>query len=107
MEYLTIADYYPYSVIEFLSLCKEKKIKPIWGVKVFLEEDEVKKNKYAVTIYPQNNKGYKEIVQKLFSFDSPSNRIFPFEYVFSNLSKNCLIILESKKVEDINYFANH
>ena len=29
LNYLAIADYHPYEIIDFLSLCKEKKIKPI------------------------------------------------------------------------------
>jgi len=29
LNYLAIADYYPYEIINFLNLCKEKKIKPI------------------------------------------------------------------------------
>ena len=29
LDHLVIADYYPYEIIDFLSLCKEKKIKPI------------------------------------------------------------------------------
>jgi DNA polymerase III alpha subunit len=35
LNYLVIADYYPYEITEFFSLCKAKKIKPVWGVKIF------------------------------------------------------------------------
>jgi DNA polymerase III alpha subunit len=29
LNYLAISDYYPYEITDFISLCKEKKIKPI------------------------------------------------------------------------------
>src|SRR3954451_2439629 len=66
LKQLVIADYHPYEIIEFLNLCKEKEIKPIWGIKIFLR-DKPEGKKHSATIYPQNSKGYKEIVQKLFS----------------------------------------
>jgi DNA polymerase III alpha subunit len=52
---LAIADYYPYEITEFFNSCKAKKIKPIWGVKIFWQEKPEGK-KYSATIYPQNNK---------------------------------------------------
>ena len=104
LNYLAIADYYPYDIVEFFNSCKAKKIKPVWGVKIFLQENPQGK-KYSATIYPQNNKGYKEVLQKLFSPDAPNERIFSFDYVLSNLSKNCLIIFEAQKLEEAKYFA--
>ena len=101
---MAIADYYPYEIMEFFNSCKAKKIKPIWGVKIFLQEN-IQGKKYSTTIYPQNNKGYKEVLQKLFSPDSPNDRTFSFDYVLSNLSKNCLIVLEAQQIEEIKYFA--
>ena len=101
---MAIADYYPYEITEFFNSCKTKKIKPIWGVKVFLQEKPEGK-KYSAAIYPQNNKGYKEVLQKLFSPDSPNDRVFSLDYLLSTLSKNCLIIFEAQKVEEIKYFA--
>ena len=101
---MATADYFPYEIIEFFNSCKTKKIKPIWGVKVFCQEKPEGK-KYSATIYPQNNKGYKEVLQKLFSPDAPNDRTFSFDYVLSNLSKNCLIIFEAQKIEEIKYFA--
>ncbi|CAH1755736.1 9164_t:CDS:10 [Entrophospora sp. SA101] len=56
--------------------------------------------KYPATIYPQNNKGYKEVLQKLFSPDSPNDRTFSLDYVLANLSNNCLIIFEAQKLEE-------
>jgi DNA polymerase III alpha subunit len=90
--------------MEFFNSCKAKKIKPIWGVKVFLQENPQGK-KYSVTIYPQNNKGYKETLQKLFSPEVPDDRVFSFDYVLSGLSKNCLIVFEAQRLEEIKYFA--
>src|SRR3954467_7695536 len=91
--------------MEFFNSCKTKKIKPIWGVKIFLQEKPEGK-KYLATIYPQNSKGYKEIIQKLFSSDSPADRIFPLDFILSSLSKNCFIIFEAQKLEEIIFFAN-
>ncbi|CAG8456875.1 27251_t:CDS:2 [Gigaspora margarita] len=89
--------------MDFFSLCKSKKIKPVWGVKIFFREKPEGKKHFA-TIYPQNNKGYKEVLQKLFSPDSPNDRTFSLDYVLSNLSKNCLIVLEAQKLEEeVNY----
>jgi DNA polymerase III subunit alpha len=104
LSYLAIADYYPYEITEFFNSCKAKKIKPIWGVKIFWQEKPEGK-KYSATIYPQNNKGYKEVLQKLFSPDAPNDRTFSFDYVLSTLSKNCLIVLEAQKIEEMKYFA--
>lgn len=104
MKQLVIADYHPYEITDFFNLCKEKEIKPIWGIKVFLREKPEGK-KYSATIYPQNNKGYKESIQKLFSPDSPVDRIFSLDYLLFSLSKNCLIVFEAQKLEEINYFA--
>jgi hypothetical protein len=102
---LAIADYHPYEIIEFFNLCKAKKIKPVWGVKIFFWEKPEGK-KHSATIYPQNNKGYKEVLQKLFFPDSPNDRVFPLGYVLSNLSKNCLIVFEAQKLEEVKHFAN-
>ena len=66
LNYLAIADYYPYEIIDFFSLCKEKAIKPIWGVKIFGQENPPH-HKLSLTIYPQNNKGCKEVIQRLFA----------------------------------------
>ncbi|MEG7978510.1 MAG: hypothetical protein NY202_00910 [Mollicutes bacterium UO1] len=101
---MAVADYYPYEITEFFSLCRTKKIKPIWGVKIFLQE-KTEGKKYSATIYPQNNKGYKEILQKLFSPDSPNNRTFSPDYILSNLSKNCLVVFETEKIEEIKDVA--
>jgi len=101
---LAIADYCPYEITEFFNLCKDKKIKPVWGIKIFLRERPEEK-KYSATIYPQNNKGYKEVLQKLFSSDSPNDRTFSLNYLLFALSKNCLIIFEAQKIEEINFFA--
>jgi len=102
---LAIADYYPYEITDFFQACKTKKIKPIWGVKIFLQEKPEGK-KYSATIYPQNNKGYKETLQKLFSPDASNDRIFSLDYILSGLSKNCLIIFEAQRLEEIKYFAS-
>ncbi|KLL04542.1 MAG: DNA polymerase III subunit alpha [Mycoplasmataceae bacterium RV_VA103A] len=104
LNYLAIADYYPYEITEFLNLCKAKKIKPIWGVKIFLQEKSAGK-KIPATIYPQNNKGYKEIIQKLFAPDSPHDRTFSPAYIFPIFSKNCSLVLEAQKIEEIKYLA--
>ncbi|RHZ35580.1 PHP domain-containing protein [endosymbiont GvMRE of Glomus versiforme] len=104
LSYLAIADYHPYEIIEFFSFCKAKKIKPIWGIKIFFQE-KPEEEKYSATIYPQNNKGYKEVLQKLFSPDSPNDRTFSLNYILSNLSKNCLVVLEARKIEEIKHFA--
>ena len=116
LDYLAIADYYPYEVLDFFNLCKTKKIKPVWGVKIFLQEaekntieirpTEAEERRYSATIYPQNNKGYKEVLQKLFSPIAPNDRTFSFNYILSHLSKNCLIVLEAQKPEEIKFFAN-
>ncbi|CFW92797.1 DNA polymerase III (alpha subunit) [endosymbiont DhMRE of Dentiscutata heterogama] len=104
LNYLAIADYYPYEITEFFNLCKAKKIKPIWGVKIFLQEKPAGK-KFSATLYPQNNKGYKEVIQKLFAPDSPPDRSFSPVYILSTFSKNCLIVLEAQKIEEIKYLA--
>ncbi|MCE8159332.1 MAG: PHP domain-containing protein [Candidatus Moeniiplasma glomeromycotorum] len=101
---LAIADYYPYEITEFFNLCKTKKIKPIWGVKIFLESS-FKNKKHLVTIFPRNNKGYKEVIYHLFSPETPADRTFTSDYILSQLSENCLIVLEAQKLEEIKYFA--
>jgi len=67
---------------------------------------EAEERRYSATIYPQNNKGYKEVLQKLFSPIAPNDRTFSFNYILSHLSKNCLIVLEAQKPEEIKFFAN-
>ncbi|CAG8837225.1 8952_t:CDS:2, partial [Racocetra persica] len=104
LNYLAIADYYPYEITEFFNLCKAKKIKPIWGVKIFLQEKPAGK-KISATLYPQNNKGYKEVIQKLFAPDSPPDRTFSPIHILSTFSKNCLIVLEAQKIEEIKHLA--
>ena len=104
LKQLVVTDYHPYEIIEFFNHCKEKEIKPIWGIKIFFRETSEGK-KYSATVYPQNNKGYKETIQKLFSPDSPEDRVFSLDYLLSSLSKNFLIVFEAQKLEEINYFA--
>jgi len=106
LRHLAIADYYPYEIIDFLQQCKDKEIKPIWGIKVFFREKPEEKKYYSATIYPQNNKGYKEVMQKLFAPDSPVDRIFALDFLLSSLSKNCFIVFEAQKLEEITYFAS-
>jgi len=101
---LAISDYYPYDLINFFSECKRKKIKAIWGTKIFIKENSEKK--YSVVIYPKNKKGYKEIIQKLFSIDSPIDRIFQKEFIFSFSNENCLLIFEANNTEEIIHFNN-
>ncbi|CAG8674229.1 5227_t:CDS:2, partial [Cetraspora pellucida] len=103
LNYLAIADYYPYEITEFLNLCKVKKIKPIWGVKIFLQEKSAGK-KIPATIYPQNNKGYKEIIQKLFAPDSPHDRTFSPAYIFPIFSKNCSLVNYENIFLGFNFF---
>ncbi|MCE8162817.1 MAG: PHP domain-containing protein [Candidatus Moeniiplasma glomeromycotorum] len=104
LNYLAIADYYPYDLVDFFKLCKEKKIKPIWGVKIFLRT-ESENQKYSATVYPHNSKGYKEVLQLLFSPTAPTERVFPFQQTLVNLSQNCSIVLETHRLEEINYLA--
>lgn len=104
LNYLAIADYYPYDLVDFFRLCKEKKIKPVWGVKIFLQT-ESENQKYSATVYPHNIKGYKEVLQKLFSPTAPVERIFPFQQTLTNLSQNCSIVLETHRLEEINYLV--
>ncbi|CAI2173727.1 5646_t:CDS:2, partial [Funneliformis geosporum] len=85
LKYLAIADYYPYEIVKFFKQCKEKEIKPIWGIKVFFREKSEEK-KYSATIYPKNNKGYKEVMQKLFAPDSPVDRTFSLDFLLSSLT---------------------
>src|SRR5687768_11470885 len=66
LNYLAIADYYPFEIINFFQLCKERKIQPIWGVKIFFQKNPQEK-KYSATIYPQTNQACKEVIAKLFS----------------------------------------
>ena len=105
LKYLAIADYYPYEIVKFFKQCKEKEIKPIWGIKIFFRE-KLEDKKYSATIYPKNNKGYKEVMQKLFAPDSPVDRTFSLEFLLSLLSKNCFVIFEAQKLEEISYFAS-
>lgn len=101
---LAIADYYPYDLIDFFKLCKEKKIKPVWGIKIFLQV-ESENQKYPATVYPHNAKGYKEVLQALFSPTAPNERVFSWQPTLSSLSQNCSIILETHRLEEINYLA--
>lgn len=105
LKYLAIADYYPYEIVKFFKQCKEKEIKPIWGIKIFFRE-KLEDKKHSATIYPKNNKGYKEVMQKLFAPDSPVDRTFSLEFLLSSLSKNCFVIFEAQKLEEISYFAS-
>ncbi|WNE40277.1 MAG: Error-prone DNA polymerase [Mycoplasmataceae bacterium] len=104
LTHLAIADYHPYEIVDFFNACKINKIKPIWGVKIFLRE-QPDDRKYSATIYPHNNKGYKEILQKIFSPDSPNDRVFSLQHVLSNLSENCLIVFEAQRLEEIIYIG--
>ncbi|CAG8468909.1 17460_t:CDS:2, partial [Racocetra fulgida] len=103
LNYLAIADYYPYEVGSFLRSCKEKNIKPVWGVKIFVRVEEGKK--YSATIYPQNNRAGREIITKLFGPASPPDRTFAWDYVLSNFSKDCFIVGEVQQRDDINFFS--
>jgi len=102
LKILAIADYYPYDFLYFYNLCKEKKIKPILGVKTFFKEKGQEK-KNSVVIYPQNNLGYKSVIQNLFNYGKEQD-FFTYEQLLP-LSKNCLIIFEANNLEAINYFA--
>jgi DNA polymerase-3 subunit alpha len=104
LDYLAIADYYPFATANFFQLCKEKKIKPVWGIKVFFQEKSEKK--YSATIYPQNSQACKEVITKLFSPISPANRTFIWEYIQNFSKKNCLVVLEAQQIEDISYFVD-
>ncbi|KLL02310.1 MAG: DNA polymerase III alpha subunit [Mycoplasmataceae bacterium RC_NB112A] len=105
LTHLVIADYYPYDLIDFFKLCKEKKIKPIWGVKIFFSF-ESENHKYPVTVYPHNTKGYKEVLQILFSPAASVERIFTEQSILTNLSQNCSVVFETHRLEEINHLAN-
>jgi DNA polymerase-3 subunit alpha len=100
-EYLAIADYYPYEFLHFYQLCKESKIKPVIGVKVIVKESE---KQYLATLYPQNSTGYKDLMKKIFSKDSPENRVFSLEDILF-LKKNCLLVFCAHTLQDIHYFS--
>jgi DNA polymerase-3 subunit alpha len=104
LTHLAIADYHPYEIADFFNACKVNKIKPVWGIKIFLCE-KPDERKYSVTIYPYNNKGYKEVIQKIFSPDSSNDRTFSLQYILANLSENCLIVFEAQKLEEIIYIG--
>lgn len=98
---LSITDYYPYEFLKFYNLCKEKKIKPIIGIKVIIKENE---KEYLLAIYPQNSAGYKDTIKKIFDNETLENRIFSLEKALS-LKKNCLLIFVANNLEDIKYFS--
>ena len=100
-EYLIIADFYPYEFLRFYSLCKERKIKPVIGIKVIIKIDE---KQFLVTIYPQHGSAYKEIIKKFFNTNSPADRIFLLEDVLS-CQKNCLLVFSVHSLKGIVYFS--
>ncbi|KLL03892.1 MAG: DNA polymerase III subunit alpha [Mycoplasmataceae bacterium CE_OT135] len=100
-EYLAIADYYPYEFLRFYNLCKEKKIKPVIGIKLIIQVNE---KQYLLTVYPQNSNAYKELIKKFFSVNSPSDRVFLLEDVIS-CQKNCLLVFSAHNLKDIIYFS--
>lgn len=102
LEYLAITDYYPYDFLLFYNLCKEKSIKPIIGIKVIIQEQSEDK-KYLLTIYPQNNAGYKELLKVVFNGDSPKDRTFSLDNLF-HLKKDCLFVFTAHNINDISYF---
>lgn len=103
LNYLSISDYYPYEIISFFEACKKNKIKAIWGIKIFFHIIKGG-NKYSVTIYPKNNRGYKDVLKKLFSLESPKDRSFFINYVL-NLSENCFLVFEANDRIEIDYFS--
>ncbi|CAG8499869.1 31281_t:CDS:2 [Gigaspora margarita] len=103
LNYLAIADYYPYEIGNFLRGCKEKNIKPVWGVKIFVVNEKGKR--YSATIYPQNNRAGKEIIAKLFAPASPPNRTFAWDYVLNHFSKNYFVVGEVQQLDEINFFS--
>ena len=104
-SFLSIADYFPYSSLDFFSICKQKKIKPVWGVKFFCRSEK-EERKIPVTAFPLNYEGYKNIIKTLFSANSSFERVFFLEQTFSLLSKNCFLVLELDCVEKIKQFSN-
>ena len=99
---LAVADYNFYEVLDFLQLCREAKIKPIWGIKIFLKDEE---KKSSLTIFPQNSKGCKEAIRILFAPNSPEDRCFTWEEL-TPLRTDSLIVFEAHNLNEINYFAN-
>ncbi|RHZ36986.1 PHP domain-containing protein [endosymbiont GvMRE of Glomus versiforme] len=99
-EYLAIADYYPYEFLRFYNLCKERKIKPVIGIKVITKIGE---KQCLVTIYPQNGSAYKELIKKLFNASS-LDQVFLLEDVLS-CQNNCLIVFSVHNLKDIVYFS--
>lgn len=105
---LSIADYFPFSIMDFFSLCKEKKIKPVWGIKFFgrLKIYENAFYKLSITAFPKNYDGYKNINEILFSVNSSLNeRVFLLEQVLPILSKNCFLVLELNDIEIARKFS--
>ncbi|CAJ0747043.1 24897_t:CDS:10 [Entrophospora sp. SA101] len=100
-EYLVTADYYPYEFLRFYNLCKEKKIKPVIGIKVIIQVNE---KQYLLTVYPQNSSAYKELIKKFFNPNSPVDRVFLLEEVIS-CQKNCLLVFSVHNLKDIIYFS--
>jgi len=99
--YLAIADYYPYEFLRFYIWCKEKKIKPVIGIKVIIQIGE---KQCLLTIYPQNGSAYKELIKKFFSANSPSERVFLLEEAIP-YQKNCLLVFSVHNLQDIHYFS--
>ncbi|CAG8437901.1 8408_t:CDS:2 [Ambispora leptoticha] len=70
-------------------------------------QPEAEEIKYFATIYPQNNKGYKEVMQKIFASDSPIDRTFPLDFLLSSLNKEEkyqeTLEKELKVIEKFNY----
>jgi len=87
--------------LRFYTWCKEKKIKPVIGVKIIIQIGE---KQYLLTIYPQSGSAYKELIKKIFSVNSSSERVFLLEEALP-YQKNCLLVFSVHNLRDIHYFS--
>jgi DNA polymerase III subunit alpha len=89
LNYASICDYYQYDFIKFYYLCRECKIKPIFGIKKkLLINDKI----FLLNIYPVNYKRYKEINH--FFYVNGIDKIINFKLITKGFFNELLIVLE-------------
>lgn len=89
---LSICDYHPYDFLKFYYLCKDKKIKPVWGIKkiAFIDGFQV-----MVNFFPKSYSNFRKL-NKFLYLKKELNYLS-----LKKLSKLCLIVFEARKQEEV------
>lgn len=85
---LAICDYKPHEFLKFYYLCKQYKIKPIWGLKRTVEFEG---NQLLISFFPRNYLAVRKLNRFLFHESCELD-----VYLLAKLSSFCLLVLEAR-----------